>query len=168
MKLIMVATTEKVRVNGGIMSEKANITDIADWFLQKESMTHKKLQKLCYYAIAWGWALMDQPIAKNDEFQAWVHGPVSPLLYEKYKENGWNDLPQPDSEVDLSENVIQLLESVWATYGSKGGNELEALSHLELPWQNARLGVKEDERSANVISADDMKKYYKSIYQGDE
>lgn len=34
-----------------------SILDIANWFLSKEPMTHKKLQKLCYYAQAWGLAL---------------------------------------------------------------------------------------------------------------
>ena len=150
------------------MSEKVDITDIADWFLYKESMTHKKLQKICYYAIAWGWALMDKSIAKNGGFQAWVHGPVSPVLYEKYKANGWNSLSQPKKEVNLPEDITQLLESVWATYGDKGGNELEALSHIEQPWRNARIGVKENERSSNSIEVDDMKKFYKSIYQGDD
>ena len=30
---------------------------IAKWFLSKQSMEHKKLQKLCYYAQAWHCAL---------------------------------------------------------------------------------------------------------------
>ncbi len=28
------------------------VEDIADWFLNKESMSDKKLQKLTYYAVA--------------------------------------------------------------------------------------------------------------------
>ena len=35
----------------------ATIFDVADWFLSKEAMTPKKLQKLCYYYKAWGLAL---------------------------------------------------------------------------------------------------------------
>lgn len=31
--------------------KKLNIFDVANWFLSKEEMTHKKLQKLCYYAL---------------------------------------------------------------------------------------------------------------------
>lgn len=146
------------------MTKQPTIQDIADWFLTKEPMTHKKLQKLCYYAVAWGWTLMNKPIAQNDEFQAWVHGPVSHVLYTKYKDNGWNNLPQPEKTKDLSEEVAQLLESVWVTYGDKGGNELEALSHKELPWVNARKGLPDFDLSIEPISPEDMKSYYTSIY----
>ena len=34
-----------------------SVFDIANWFLLKEEMTQKKLQKLCYYAQAWCYAL---------------------------------------------------------------------------------------------------------------
>ena len=37
---------------------KYNIFDIANWFLSKESMPQKKLQKLCYYAKAWSLVLL--------------------------------------------------------------------------------------------------------------
>lgn len=30
-----------------------DLCEVAEWFLRKEPMTHKKLQKLCYYAQAW-------------------------------------------------------------------------------------------------------------------
>jgi len=146
------------------MKTELTIQNVADWFLSKESMTHKKLQKLCYYAVAWGYALMDKPITKNGEFQAWVHGPVSPVIYAKYKENGWNNLPQPETVVGIPEELTQLLESVWVTYGDKGGNELEALSHKELPWIKARKSSLELEPSSEPISIDDMKSYYQSIY----
>lgn len=145
-----------------------SIQDIANWFLAKEAMTHKKLQKLCYYAVAWGYALTDDYIATNDKFQAWVHGPVSRTLYNTYKENGWNLLDQFTSDIEMPDNIQELLQSVWVTYGDKDGNELEALSHIEQPWKNARVGVKEDERSENTIDIDDMKKFYRSIYKGDD
>jgi uncharacterized phage-associated protein len=146
------------------MKTELTIQDIADWFLAKEPMTHKKLQKLCYYAIAWGWTLMDKPIAKDSEFQAWVHGPVSPTLYTKYKDNGWNNLPQTKETVNVTDDIAQLLESVWVTYGSKGGNELEALSHKELPWIKARGDSSDFDLSNEPINTDDMKSYYQSIY----
>ena len=162
----MVAKSSHSRVNGNSMS-KVDITDVADWFLCKESMTHKKLQKLCYYAVAWGWVLMKDSIATNDRFEAWVHGPVSPLLYEKYKNNGWNSISKPSKVKQLPGDLLQVLEAVWVTYGDKGGNELEALSHIEQPWQNARVGVAPSERGDTEISVDDMTKFYSSIYQGD-
>lgn len=146
---------------------KIDVSDIAIWFLSKESITHKKLQKLTYYAVAWGWALMSKSIATNDGFQAWVHGPVSPSLYATYKDHGWNAIPKTE-EPTLTQDIRELLESVWATYGDKDGNELEALSHIELPWRNARRGLEEDQRGSSLIDTEDMKNYYLSIYKGDD
>ena len=53
------------------------------------------------------------------------------------------------------------------TYGDKTANELEALTHSETPWKNARKGLDETEPSDNEILAEDMREYYLSIYSGD-
>ena len=145
------------------MSNKADISDIANWFLSKEAMTHKKLQKVCYYAAAWSWTLRGKNIANNDEFQAWVHGPVSPLLYETYKGNGWNLITMLQASPELPQDVTDLLESVWLTYGTKSGNELEALSHSEKPWLEARAGLSADIRSSEPINPGVMIEFYNSI-----
>ena len=145
------------------MKNTTTIQTIANWFLAKESMTHKKLQKLSYYSVAWGWALMNHGVARDGKFEAWVHGPVSPILYQKYRDNGWNDLTRLKSAPELPDDITELLEAVWLTYGSKSGNELEALSHSEAPWVKARSGLKADARSSNLIKTSDMREYYQSI-----
>jgi uncharacterized phage-associated protein len=147
--------------------KRPSIEDIADWFLMKEPVTHKKLQKLCYYAIAWSWALMDKSIVSNDEFQAWVHGPVSPVLWKKYTGNGWNIIPKPESTMEMPSDVQELLESVWITYGAKSGNELEALSHAELPWRKARQGASNNAQLTTSIDTGVMKAFYNSIKSTD-
>lgn len=65
-----------------------NIYEVANFFLNKEAMSHKKLQKLCYFSQAWYLANYGEPLVPN-RFEAWVHGPVSPDLYYKYKGWGW-------------------------------------------------------------------------------
>lgn len=147
--------------------QKPTIIELADWFLAREAMTHKKLQKLCYYAVAWGYTLMGKQIFENDEFQAWVHGPVSPVLYEKYKFAGWNNIQKKDVSPKFQGDVEELLESVWDTYGSKDGNELEALSHSEKPWRSARIGLKAEDRGMVAITPEAMKDYYRTVYVGD-
>ena len=148
---------------------KYDIFDIANWFLEKERMSHKKLQKLCYYAVAWGYALLKRPICHNDEFQAWAHGPVSPILNEKYKGNAWAELsPDDDFECNLDNITLDLLESIWITYGHHTGNSIAALTHTELPWLNARMGLAGDEPSTTRVEPDDMQKFYQSIYTGSE
>ncbi len=142
--------------------EQVPIHTLAEWFLAKESMTHKKLQKICYYGVAWGWALLNSSIIEDDKFEAWVHGPVAPKLYRAYKDCGWNDIPLGKTKV-VPNAIKELLEAVWLTYGDKSGNELEALSHSERPWRQARKGLPDEARSTEPISPAVMRKFYNSI-----
>jgi len=149
--------------------EQVTIQQLAKWFLNKESMTHKKLQKTCYYAVAWGWALMNKSLITNDRFEAWVHGPVAPKLYNDYKSHDWNNIPAvADRDVPaVSDAVLDVLESVWLTYGDSSGNELEALSHSEKPWIEARGGIPSDQRSSAPIKPAVMREFYNSIKSTD-
>jgi uncharacterized phage-associated protein len=147
---------------------KYSIFEIANWFLSKEAMAHKKLQKLCYYAQAWFITLRD--IRLSDAiFEAWVHGPVSPALYERFKQYGYSTIRIIDDYLPpITEEDIELLENVWQTYGEYTGNALEALSHSEQPWIIARNGYAPNERCSVPISLESMKAYYEAIYIGGE
>ena len=146
---------------------KYSVFDIDNWFLLKGEMTQKKLQKLCYYAQAWCYALKGYRLEDTD-YQAWVHGPVSPALWERFKSFGYDPIRIGGSvKVKLDAADEDLLEDVWDTYGDNTGNALEALTHRELPWMEARRGYEPDERCTVVISPITMASYYKSIYVGD-
>lgn len=143
-----------------------SVFEVANWFLKKERMTHKKLQKLCYYAQAWCYALKNYRLM-DTVFEAWVHGPVSPALYDKFKGFSFNSIKLVGKYIPrISDDDIELLESVWKTYGNHTGNALEALSHSEPPWIEARIGYRADERCNVPISVESMKRYYRSIYSG--
>lgn len=93
---------------------------------------------------------------------------MSPELYREYKQYGWDVIPAPGSnDVNLPDEVLELLDSVIETYGDLSGNELEALTHSETPWIEARRGYDDDESCNVQIKSDTMKNYYKSIYIGD-
>ena len=142
------------------------IFDVALWFLSKERMTHKKLQKLCYYAQAWSYAICPEPIS-DAVFEAWVHGPVCRELYDKYKEYGFDWIPMVENpSVKFNPIHAELLEDVWDTYGEQTANSLEVLSHREPPWQIARNGLPPNQPCSNPINPEDMKRYYRSIYSG--
>ena len=151
---------------------KYSIFDIATWFLNKESMTHKRLQKLCYYAYAWDLAIRNGNLIKNCNFEAWVHGPVNRSLYDMLKGSRLKELTPADIKITTTKitdpDDVDFLESVWATYGEYGANSLEVMTHDEAPWKNARVGYDAFESCQNVISTDDMKNYYSSIYIGTE
>lgn len=164
-KIVFVDSLNEIKKNED--AGRYSIYDVADWFLSKAAMTHKKLQKLCYYAQAWSYALKNRRLIRAD-FQAWVHGPVSPALYDRFKNFGYDTIRlRGEYKCNMKEEDIELLENVWETYGEQTGNSLEALTHRELPWLEARKGYGENEKCTVVISPEVMKKYYKSIYVGE-
>lgn len=165
-KYVIIASDDVVNID---MEEegKYSIFEISNWFLSKEPMTQKKLQKLCYYAQAWCYALRGYRLMDSD-FQAWIHGPVSPVLWDRFKSFGYDSIQiKGNLECKIASEDVHLLEDVWDTYGESTGNALEALTHRELPWMEARRGYESDERCSVVISPTTMASYYKSIYAGD-
>lgn len=137
------------------------IFDLANAFLTIESMTNKKLQKLCFYAKALYLAIYDENLIKED-FEAWVHGAVNPDLYSTYKSHGFDKIPMYNGDVsDIPEEVMSFAEEVYDAYGHLTGDELEALNHTEDPWLNARNTLRPWQRCTEVISEEDMKEFYR-------
>ena len=153
----------------------STIERVAQWFLSLASMSNKKLQKLCYYAYCWFIVFnndlelinendsADIRVLCSDRFQAWIHGPVCPRLYHRYKEYGWHDIPQVTSKPKISRELESLLEQVWEAYGAFTAYELERISHGEVPWKNARKGYQNGDACSNEISDYDILRYYSNL-----
>lgn len=140
-----------------------NIFEIANVFLNMESMTNKKLQKLCYYAQAWHLAIYEKPIV-DTRFEAWIHGPVCPELYHYYKPFGGIPIPKKDLEDNKYEDfTLDFMKKIYELYGKMSGDDLEFLTHKELPWVKAREGLKDWQSSNNIIDNDIMRTYYQSL-----
>lgn len=143
------------------------IVDIANWFLHKGNgnMEQKKLQKLCYYAQAWGLVFTGNKIC-NCEFEAWVHGPVNRELWYDLKSYGYANIEESHFDSiakPIANPVIKtILEDVWATYGSFTGFELEMLTHSEEPWIRARGNTPKDAPSNTHICEKIMRDFYAS------
>ena len=72
-----------------------SIFDVANWFLlYKEKMTHEKLQKICYYSEAWHLTLYGEKLFNDTKFKASESGPVSPELYNFFKNEDLMDIYQ--------------------------------------------------------------------------
>ncbi len=148
---------------------------VANWFLHMSSLSNKKLQKLCYYAYCW-YIVFNNDIEDieassistiktlfPESFQAWIHGPVLPKLYHKYKRYGWHNIPKENKKVKIQSDVEELLEQVWDAYGEFSGDELELISHKETPWVKARKSCSIDDACYNEISKKDILEYYSSL-----
>lgn len=128
----------------------------------RKDFTNKKLQKLLYYSQAWNLVLRDKALFKED-FEAWVHGPAIPVVYQQYKNCGSCVIEAEVEEKDfknLSDEERNIIDEVWKVYGKHDANYLELLTHNEAPWQQARNGHESYEASKNIIEKEKMKRYY--------
>ena len=149
--------------------------NLSEYILAKlGSMNQLKLQKLIYYVEAYHQAYFDQPIIV-DEFEAWVHGPVSRKVWNEYRElstlyANFSFTDESDAELvieeigkKLSHEQQDLIQDVLDEYGPLSSYKLECLTHEEIPWREARQGVAAGDPSTNVIRKMTMRTFYKQM-----
>lgn len=137
--------------------------EVAKYFIRLAHETgsfisNLKLQKLVYYAQAWHLALFEQPLF-NEDFEAWIHGPVVPELYHYYKKFGWRPIDEA-ADPQLPDEIRDFLSEVVEEYFACDAYELEQMTHLEDPWNRARGGLPPDVPSNQVILKEWMQEYY--------
>jgi uncharacterized phage-associated protein len=150
-----------------------NIHELCDYILVKASeagmaLNLLKLQKLVYYAEAWFQAFYDRPLT-GGAFQAWVHGPVSRALYDRFRDDRslYSAVDEMDVRPTFDLNAIDLderrhVDAVLEVYGSFTGSQLEEMTHNEEPWLQARGDRRPSERCEAVIDPVIMGRYYRS------
>ncbi len=140
---------------------------VADYILCRvheweDLITNLKLQKLVYYAQAWFLALYDQPLF-DDRLEAWVHGPVQPALYQRFKKYSWGPITEEVPCPDYTEDIKSHLEEILDIYGDLTAHHLERLVHQEDPWRKARGGLPPDAFCTDPLRHEDMKIFYRSL-----
>ncbi|HLP89286.1 MAG TPA: type II toxin-antitoxin system antitoxin SocA domain-containing protein [Nostocaceae cyanobacterium] len=146
---------------------------IADYFiwLANESgsfVSNLKLQKLVYYAQAWYLALYDGQPLFDEDFEAWIHGPVIPALYQEYKSFSWKPILKEVEKPKFTQEVNDFLEELTEVYFGYDGFELEKMTHREDPWINARGDIPADEPSNAIIPKEAMREYYQERAETEE
>lgn len=141
------------------------VDQVADYFIGRarevgEPITNLKVQKLVYYAQAWYLALYGKTLFDGD-FEAWVHGPVNPTLYKRFRRFGWKSIDSTIEQPTLDAQVHEHLEEVWEVYGGLSAWDLERLTHQEEPWQQPRVGLASDEYCDTAIDPAIMATYYR-------
>lgn len=139
--------------------------DAADYFLSRSSMEHRKLQGLCYYAQAWSLALYGRRLI-DTEFEAWVHGPTSVALFDRY--GNWGKIPIPRNN-NISESLkydsgtTRFLADIFDMYEDYSAEDMEKLSRQEKPWQEARGSYPSGMACREVIREDIMRSYHREV-----
>ncbi len=165
-------------------------TDIAKYIIAKSDnygdlITNKKLQKLLYYVKVWGLVYFKgNGGVIEDQFEAWVHGPVCRDLYNEYRQYGYNPLRLDYQGIssseyiknfknqlgdnDLHRDMIDLIDVVFDKYAPLTSLQLELLSHTEQPWLEAREGLEPIETGYKIINEETMYKFYSAKINGQE
>ena len=144
--------------------EISDLSIIINWFIFQQPMTHKKLQKMLYFSYGIYLTENNKNInnIKNflfeNKFEAWVHGPVDPEVYQIYKNSGINLISIENYEEGnkLSKKVLKVLKKTMEIYSKYSADELEEITHNQIPWQNARKDLAPWEASNNPILDEDI------------
>ncbi len=144
----------------------ATVYDVAAYILSKKGpVSHMKLQKLVYYSQAWALVWDEKPLF-GEKVEAWVNGPVVPELYQHLKSKFTvtpDDVQGVGNPTALGESERETIDRILAFYGDKDSQWLSDLSHMEPPWQTARVGVPVGMRCNKEITHASMAEYYGSI-----
>jgi len=99
--------------------------------------------------------MYDKPLF-SEPIEHWEHGPVVPAMYHRYKSNGREVIPFPETvdESIFSPEQRELIEEVFEVYGQYSAWRLRDLTHDEPPYTQTR--------NNEVIGWDLMKSYFKT------
>lgn len=150
-----------------------DVNTIADYIIQclnvdDEGMNliNLKLQKLLYYLQAWSLGINKERFLKST-FEAWVHGPVCKELYDRFKETKslysfitLSDMLDTSPKTKIVAGDVEFINFILENYAGFSGAELEAMTHKEEPWIEARKGLAPMERGNRVISEASMSAFY--------
>lgn len=147
----------------------AGIDDVCDYVIVRVNeagyLNVLKLQKLLYYVQAWFLAFKNQPCFSG-EFQAWVHGPVSRKIYDRFKDKSLysrvraSEVRKDFDPETLPKAVRKHIGKVLEAYAEFTDDQLEEMTHDELPWQEARGDCAPRDRCETPISETTMRDYY--------
>lgn len=136
-----------------------SVHEIANWFLNKESMSHKKLEKLIYLAYSYTLVILNQKLF-DDEFYAYVHGPIVKAIYNQYQDYGLSEIGKINIKPKFDADTEDVLEQVWQVYGKYDGIELESIVRQTMPWQKARQDIYNLDDRGYKISQQDIADYF--------
>ena len=140
----------------------AQILDVAQFIYDELGWVDAwRLEKLTYYADSWFAAWYGEPLFK-ESFEAWVDGPVAPVLYRANKGRlsaTSRDLPGGDGAA-LFPREKTAISSVLNFYGAWTKEQLIEQTHQEEPWLEAREGLGKHARSNNAISKETTMRFY--------
>ncbi len=155
--------------NSDLVSD-SKIEEVTQYILCKnEEITPLSLQKQLYFIQGIYLSLYKQ-ILFNVNCEAWLHGPVYPEIYHKYKKYGYDPIEdkenlfcEKDLESKLPFNEKKVIDLVTQTFGRYSGKILETITHKEEPWKIARRGINTIDYSNEIITIKSIEEYFADV-----
>jgi uncharacterized phage-associated protein len=117
-----------------------HVWDVGEFFLRETGrpIDAMKLEKLCYYTLAWSLA-WDRGEIFPERFQAWESGPVVRELFQRHKGQYLVSTVNGDA-LKIAENRLDRATAtdVLGFYGKFTGAQLSEMTHREDPWRLTR------------------------------
>lgn len=111
-----------------------------------------KLHKLMYFSQRESLIQNNEPLF-DAIFYGWKFGPILKEIRIAYKENSfYKEIPK-----DVCLRINHVMDKVFEDYSKKDSWSLSRLTHGELSWKNARVGIIDGANSDNPMKLEDIR-----------
>ena len=139
---------------------------------QNRFLSPAKIQQLLYFSQGWYLGFFGGRTLFENNFQAWVHGPVNPEIHHRFSGLYSPLLTALDLDalffrsftkyrVYLCENDLRHIEQVYRSYVDYSSYQMEHAFKQHAPWKANRAGFGADEKGWKVISKDQMQSFFR-------
>lgn len=119
----------------------------------KERIDEMKLHKLLYFTQREALIQTDAPMFEAS-FYGWKYGPVLLEIREGYRNDTLHTLPSEET----IQKYQEVFNKIFEHYAIKDSWSLSRLSHGELSWKNARIGLLPSENGNVKMKIEDIRK----------
>ena len=126
-----------------------------------KELDEMKLHKLLYFLYRENIIRNNKPLFK-EKFYAWKFGPVLKSIRKAYKLGEFDSIVIKE-EIKNDKELNDLIDFAIKEYGGKNSWSLSRLTHGEISWKNARIGIEEGINGDIVMEYKDIKKDAKNI-----
>ncbi|MCL6429045.1 hypothetical protein LT335_00606 [Spiroplasma sp. JKS002669] len=146
---------------------------ITDYIIKRHKVTDSvKIQKILYFLYLEYLKEKNQKLFE-DEFEAWIYGPVLRTVYNHLKYNGLFFDEYETLDIDKGpifikflslddKEIMAFIDKKITKYKNQNTFNLVEKTHQTSPWIKARKGLKEDEPSTRKIKFSDLEKFVKT------
>lgn len=125
--------------------------------IANETIDEMKLHKLLYFSQRECFAIINEPLFE-EHLEGWKYGPVSRDVRMAYTKDGILN-----AEAEISDEAKYIVNNVIQEYGIFSSWKLSEVSHQEISWRNARIGLSPEQNGCVQIKLDDIREDAKKV-----